>query len=67
MSAVVTCERVDLDSSACAAGLLALQMHCAFVRLFWINDCVFITGFVRGGSWLSLNILKSHDIYHISI
>lgn len=42
VSAVVTCECVDLDSSACAAGLLALQTLGAFVRVFWINDCVFI-------------------------
>lgn len=48
VSAVVTCECLDLDSSACAAGLLAPQTPCAFVRVFWINDCVFIASYIRG-------------------
>lgn len=47
VSAVVTCECVDLDSSACAAGLLALQTPCAFVRVFWINDFVFTATYIR--------------------
>ena len=48
VSAVVTCQCVDLDSSACAAGLLALQIPCVFVTVFWINDCVFTAGYIRG-------------------
>lgn len=40
VSTVVTCKCVDLDFGACTAGLLALQTLCAFVRVFWISDCV---------------------------
>lgn len=34
VSAVVTCECVDLDSCASAAGLLALHLPCAFSGSF---------------------------------
>ncbi len=47
VSAVVTCECVDLDSSACAAGLLALQAPLSFVRVFWINDRLSIARYIR--------------------
>lgn len=42
VSAVVTCECLDVDCGACAAGPLALQTPCVFVTVFWINDCVFV-------------------------
>ncbi len=77
VSAVVTCECVDLDSSACAAGLLALQTPCAFVRVFWIN--VYCTLHERLHAFpvevtlasslncFSLNNHTNHTIYDVSI
>lgn len=47
VSAVVTCEGADLDYSACAAGLLALQTPCAFVRMLWFRGCLFIASYIR--------------------
>lgn len=45
VSVVVTCECVDLDSSACAAGFHALQMPCTFVKVLLINESMFIESY----------------------
>lgn len=76
VSAVVTCECLDLDSSACAAGLLALQTPCAFVRVLWINGwCVYCKLYQRLHAFpmevplacnfnsFSLNNLANHNMY----